>query len=219
MRGIFNVENPVFSGIGKIFDLLALSFVWLLLCLPIITIGPATTALYYTVVKVIRRERGYMMREFFKSFKMNFKVGAIFGVVVIVLNSILYVDYRFAKALIKEGKTSGQVLLIIFMLLFIILSFITIYLFPILSRFTMTNLQLIKAAFAISMKHLPSTFLMFVLIVALILGVYIFPLAIIIMPGLMMLLLSFLMERILKQYTPEPEEGSDESEMDKWYLE
>ena len=68
MSGFFNLDNPFFSIMGKIFDMMVISVVYILICIPIITIGPATTALYYVVVKLIRRERGYVFSEFFKSF-------------------------------------------------------------------------------------------------------------------------------------------------------
>ena len=47
---IFNPNNLFFQGCSKIFDLVVLSALWLALCLPVVTIGPATAALYYTVV-------------------------------------------------------------------------------------------------------------------------------------------------------------------------
>ena len=75
MGNLFNMDNAFFSFISKVCDIMILSTVWILLCIPIITIGPASTALYYAVVKVVRRERGYLLREFFRSFKMNFKRG------------------------------------------------------------------------------------------------------------------------------------------------
>lgn len=39
-------------------DLVALGLLTLLLCLPVLTICPAVTALYYSVAKSVRRGRG-----------------------------------------------------------------------------------------------------------------------------------------------------------------
>ena len=73
MGNFFNMDNPLFSILSKVCDMLFISIAFILICIPVITIGPACTALYYVVVKVIRRERGYVFREFFKSFRLNFK--------------------------------------------------------------------------------------------------------------------------------------------------
>jgi uncharacterized membrane protein YesL len=85
MNNFFNMDNKFFTVLSKACDILFLSVVWALLCIPVITIGPATTAMYYVIVKVIRRERGYLFREFFKAFKSNFKYGAISGVILTVI--------------------------------------------------------------------------------------------------------------------------------------
>ena len=45
-------DNTLLSILGKITDSLLLCLLYLLSCLPIITIGAATTALYYTTHKV-----------------------------------------------------------------------------------------------------------------------------------------------------------------------
>jgi len=96
MSGFFNLENPVFQLLGKVCDMLFVSVVYIVLCLPIVTIGPANTALYYAIVKVIRRERGYIFREFFRSFKLNFKRGAIVGILLTLAMIILGFDILYA---------------------------------------------------------------------------------------------------------------------------
>ena len=53
MGDFFNVDNKFFQGLGKIIDVICLSAFWFFLCIPIVTAGAATTALYYTVNKVI----------------------------------------------------------------------------------------------------------------------------------------------------------------------
>ena len=60
MGDFFNVDNKFFQGLGKIIDVICLSAFWFFLCIPIVTAGAATTALYYTVNKVIRNNRSYI---------------------------------------------------------------------------------------------------------------------------------------------------------------
>ena len=47
-------DSPIMAGIGKVIDIIWLSTLWFICCLPIVTIGASTTALYYTSVKAIR---------------------------------------------------------------------------------------------------------------------------------------------------------------------
>ena len=72
MREVFNSDSMLMKTLSKIFDIGYLSIVFILFYIPVVTIGAALTALYYTTVKVIRRERGYVFQEFWRSFKLNF---------------------------------------------------------------------------------------------------------------------------------------------------
>ena len=53
-KGIFNPENDLWRITGKLVDLFLLSVFWLVCSIPLFTLGPATAALYHTVVRCIR---------------------------------------------------------------------------------------------------------------------------------------------------------------------
>ena len=88
-------DSPVMSTIGKIADMIWLSILWFVCCLPVFTIGAATTALYYTGVKTIRKGRGYVTRTFFYAFRINFLSALgmwLLGIAAVVL---FYVQLHF----------------------------------------------------------------------------------------------------------------------------
>lgn len=216
MGNLFNMDNTFFTVIGKLADLFVISILWILLCLPIVTAGPATTALYYVIVKVIRRERGYLLREFFKCFKMNFKQGAIAGIILTITYLALYIDRRIV--LTFEGNV-GFVLFAIFNAMLLIVFCVTIYVFPILSRFQVSLKQLFKSSLFMAMRHLPSTVLMALIVVVTLVGVnFMIPL-LFIAPALCCLACSMILERVFKKYIPEKSEGEEDSKLDEWYLE
>lgn len=219
MGNFFNVENGFFSFMGKVCDMFWLSILWIICCIPIITIGPATTAMYYTVVKTIRRGRGYVTREFFHSFKDNLKLGVLSTLILIVMTLVLRVDFRFANAKRLEGATSGDFWFAGFVAITIIVAFLFLFLFPVLSRFTLTFKGLIKTSFIISLKHFPTSFLVAVIVAVFGIAVYLVPLMIFIAPSLSSYLSSFLIERIFKKYMPKPEGTPEETGRDQWYWE
>lgn len=219
MGNLFNMDNPLFSTLGKIYDLLFLSVLWLIFCIPIITMGPATTAMYYAVVKVIRRERGYLFREFFKSFKQNFKKGSIIGTLVMVILVILAFDLLSAYKMMTAEYNRGTIFMGIYIGITCITISFAIYVFPILSRFEMTLKQLIKTTIFMSVRHLLSTVIMVVIfVVSLVLTVYFTPI-LFILPGLVTFLHSLFMEKIFKKYMPESKGPGEETGQDEWYLE
>lgn len=220
MNNFFNLDNPIFTFLSKVCDLLFLSIVWVLLCIPVITIGPANTALYYAVVKVVRRERGYLFREFFKSFRLNFKRGAIIGVILTIIFAVLAFDIYLSWGNIGEKGKQGSIMLGVFVAITVLTLCFSLYIFPILSRFDMTIMQLIKAAIFMSIKHLPYTIGMVAVTIAVIVGTAFFQILIFFAPAVCVLINSLLMERILKKYVPQAANTDDEdAKKDEWYLE
>ena len=54
-------ENPVIAFLNKMADLILLNLIFLLCCIPVVTIGPAITALYAVS---LRSEMGMLYRLF-----------------------------------------------------------------------------------------------------------------------------------------------------------
>jgi uncharacterized membrane protein YesL len=213
------MDNPLFSILSKICDMLFISIAYIFLCLPIITIGPASTALYYTVVKVIRKERGYVFREFFKSFRLNFKRASILGVLLVIVFVILGFDLVYAYGLTAPDSTKGSLLMGVFIgITFLVVAF-SQYVFPILSRFDMTIKQLIKAAIFMSMRHIHFTILMIIVNALAVVITYFFFAFIFIAPATVVLVNSFMIEMVFKKYMPESEGAGEETGKDEWYLE
>lgn len=211
MGNFFNIDGGFFSVTGKIFDLFFVSILFTICCIPIITIGPATTALYYSVVKSIRRERGYVSKEFFRSFKQNLRQGAVLSIIIVVAFLLLSFNFRVVRAM--DGK-KGSILFGVYLAMSIISINIMLYVFPNLSRFTLTIKQLFKNSAMMSVRHFLSTVIMLIIFVVTVMISYLVPVSLMFSPGLCALLISFMMEKILKQYTP-----ADPDCTDAWYLE
>ena len=77
MSNLFNPENKFFVFMGRVADLMILNFVCMICCIPIVTAGPAITAMYYTTLKMARNEETYILKGFFHSFRQNLKQGII----------------------------------------------------------------------------------------------------------------------------------------------
>ena len=66
----FNLaDNAVTHALSKICDMVCLNIMWLICCIPVVTIGASTTALYSVMLKMVKNEEGYIFRGFFKAFK------------------------------------------------------------------------------------------------------------------------------------------------------
>ena len=58
-------NSPVIAFLNKMTDLILLNVLFIISCLPVFTIGAATTALYYVCIISIRQGDGYVVKRYF----------------------------------------------------------------------------------------------------------------------------------------------------------
>lgn len=176
-----NVFSPN-SWLGRAFfliaDIVTLHFLWLLCSLPLFTIGASTTALYYCMMKRLRRDEGYATGNFFTSFKSNFKQSTILWLLFLFIAFILYLDARVGIAV---GGILGNIFLFVSTVLGLMLFFTMLYLFPVQAKFENRIIDNIKNAFLMSLSNfgytlllilLNASFVLFALLSNFVVGVY-----------------------------------------------
>lgn len=53
---MFQIDGPVVSFFSFLCDMIILNILWIICCIPIVTIGPATIAAHYVAMKLVRDE-------------------------------------------------------------------------------------------------------------------------------------------------------------------
>lgn len=92
MNSLLNPDNPVMQFITKIVYSVYLNVLWFICCIPVVTAGAATTALYYVTLKMAKNEEGGITKSFFKAFKENFKQSTIVWLILLALGIVLGID-------------------------------------------------------------------------------------------------------------------------------
>jgi len=203
MDHIFNFDNKFFRGVGKIIDCVWLSMLWFFCCIPVFTAGAATTALYYSVNKTIRNDRGYASSEFFSAFKSNFKQSTVVWLILLAVYALLGFDYYAMKQFADAGVAMGK-LYVVFAVFGVIITMWSFYIFPYIARFENNTKSVFKNTMFIAISNIHWTIGISVLFIAMGVAVYVFfPIALI-MPVLYNLLKNLILEHIFKKYmTPE----------------
>ena len=216
MGNLFNMDNAFFRFMGKLFDVVALNLVFIIVCIPLVTIGPAISALYYASVKSIRRDRSYPIKEFFKAFKRDFKQSFIVGLILVLASVIIYVDIRFVMDFIKNGFTA---MCYVYLVIGMVISFISVYIFPLISRFSLKISGLFRLSFYLAIRHLLTTIVSIILLFGGFVLVYISAgLALLFVPVLVNLLISIMMEKVLVKCMAMVQTDEDNENKDQWYL-
>lgn len=210
MGGLFNLDNPVWRFIGKLADVFILSILWFVCCIPIITIGASTTAMYYVTLKLAEDNEGYTVRGFFKSFVMNFKQSTIVWLILLVVGLLLGFDIVF---FLRMESNAGMILAALVGAILIMYVFVLTYIFPIIARFYNTTKRTFLNALLMSIRHLLMTICAIVINVAVWgLSLTIIPPLIMVAPGLSAFLCSYPIAKVFSNYMPKEETVSEEEE-------
>lgn len=213
MGGLFRYDGLLFRFINKMVDAVGLSLLWLITSLPLITMGAATTALYYTTHKVIHYDRGRVWPEYWKCFLSGFKQATPLGLFLQVLIYLLGANAYSSYLMVMSGNATLWIFLTVLIPLVLILMW-AVYLFPLVARFHSTTKAVMKNCLLIALWNLPLTLLLVGLFVACVAVVVFVPLSFTYMPVAYMLLSSVILEKIFPKYMT-PEDLAREQERNK----
>ncbi|MBO5129959.1 MAG: YesL family protein [Oscillospiraceae bacterium] len=201
MRSFFNPDNFLWRWFGKLADYVMLSCVWILCCIPMVTIGASCIALYDATAHCVRGNEGGTYKRFFRTFKRELGRGIVMTIFWAVLCWLLNAGYQVVSQLADTGNVWAVLSIVYFCTLFIPLG-TACWAVALESRFTYSFGDLHRNAFIFTFAHLPHTFAMAALLVlAINVCINLFPL-IMVIPGLLTYLQSFFAERVMKKYMP-----------------
>ena len=157
------------SKFGQLFLKLSygccLNIIWLVCCLPIVTIGASTTALYYTSFKIAKDEGSYITTMFFRSFRQNFKQATIIWLIMLAAGLLIGADavllYRLRATSTGTAAVIWTLLLAAIFACMIAYAIVLAYIFPLLSIASNTTVNMFKNAFLIGTHYLFVTILVF----------------------------------------------------------
>ena len=176
---VFNFEGPVFTFLSRLADLIWLNLLFIICCIPVVTIGAAATSHYYVTLKMVKDEEGYITRSYFKAFRDNFVQATIIWLIFLAVIVVMFLDFRIAKvgdlASLVESNRINDVVIVAVGVMSIVIGMTFTYVFPLLARFDNTVINTVRNAFLISIRHLPYTFLMMIIQVVPVVLIWFFP--------------------------------------------
>lgn len=104
-------------------DLMVLNILWVFCSIPLITIGPATNALFKISFDLIDGQPTKVIRTFFKTFKDNFKQSFFVGLFFLLAIVTIYFDIAYIYAI--EGIMRKIYIVVTCVMIAIVLTVIT----------------------------------------------------------------------------------------------
>ena len=161
----FVIDSPVMRFLGRIGDIIILNLIFVVTALPVVTVGTALSALYTVAMKLARGEDPSVLREYIRAFWRNRKPATICWLIMAAAGALIFLDFRLAGAF---GGTLYTVVRLLLAMIFGVWMLTFLYLFPYIARFENTVFHSVKNALFLSAAHLPSTVMMLVISVGLI---------------------------------------------------
>lgn len=197
-RHVFDPENLFWRIISKGVDIVGLSLLWVALCLPVVTAGPATAALYYTVVKTFRQGETGAFGVYLRSFRGCLKKGVLATLICVPL--VILIIYGDAVMSANAGLPLGKMMYMAYYVVLVIPVGLICYLFPVMGRFELGLKGLFRTSFLLAIRHLPSTVVLALLTVESAIFILERWWPVFFMPVFTALLTSLFLERIFPKY-------------------
>lgn len=155
MNGLFRWDSPIMQKLALVGNLIMLNILWILCSLPIVTMGAATAALYYTVFQYQTKEEDAVFRPFFRGFAQNFKQATLLWLPVLAVLALMLFNIWY---LIIYGGSTILWIAVVFMTVLVML--MQSQMLPMLARFEMKNTDIVKSTAALTIMHFLSCLLM-----------------------------------------------------------
>ena len=73
MGGFFSLDSKFMQAMSRVADLIILNVIYLVTCLPVVTIGAASTALYTVCFRLGTAREGSLVKGYFRAFRDEFR--------------------------------------------------------------------------------------------------------------------------------------------------
>lgn len=147
----FLSESALIRMTVRLGELVLLNLCFLLCCLPIVTIGAASTALYTVCFRFGSQQEKNAVGSFFRAFRQNAKQGTLLWLTV----AALCAGVCWLVLLFLPTSGAARLGLLPSFILLLVCLIVASYVFPLLSLFDNTCRGTLKNALILGLGHLP----------------------------------------------------------------
>lgn len=138
---LFNYDSPVMDTLGMLWDMVQVNLLFIVGCIPVITIGASMKAAYAVIFSLNKDEGGSIFSRFKRHYLEGIKKSIIAGVIMLIIGALLYIDF---KLLWNPQYSINIIIYIVSGIAGLIYMLAVIYTFPLLSMYENTLINTIK---------------------------------------------------------------------------
>lgn len=206
-RNILRPDSALMITMNQITDCIFLSLFWLLGCLPVVTAGVSTAAMYDAVYHAFHKGEKHSWQRFAHAFRQNLKPGLVPGVLVLLAAAVLTRLGILVWNQAVYGTVSWGVFAAAAFFLLVLLGIGSIV-FPLLSRFETGTAQLFSNTIRLGLANLPLSLGLALVNAAVVFLCVRYVVPLFFLPALGALLSTLFIEPMLKPYMPAQEDAA-----------
>ena len=161
IKAAFDTDNFLMRFSEKVLDIVTANLLFVVSCLPIVTIGVAKISLYETMFEIKKSRRVPVFKIYLRAFKQNLKLGLQLGLLELGIVSLSILDlYLF------WGQTAICLGVLIFLTIVMLASY------PIAARYDLTWKEVLQKGLLLVSFNFPWFFLMLAIILLIMMLLY-----------------------------------------------
>lgn len=152
-----NLNGPILSALTRIFDTIVATVLFLVCCLPVVTIGASVSAMYATMIAIAGDGCSSVVRHFFGAFKENFKQATFLWLLAALTGLLVAADITVCWGFAMEATLILSLMRGLTIFCTGLYTSMCIYVFAGIALYHVTWKQAVANAFYWTMKKLPAT--------------------------------------------------------------
>lgn len=154
---LFDPDSPIMSFLARVADLVILNVLWLLCCLPVVTAGASTTAMYHVARHLQEESTSSVTRDFFRSFKSDFRQATPVYLLLLIPTAAVVMNAWILSA--QSSDVVPVYVRAIWMVSALMLTFVVSFVYPVMAYFDDTVWKTLRTAAVLAVAKLPRTVL------------------------------------------------------------
>jgi len=190
-------NSRLFKITKTIGDVVTISALFALFCLPVVTIGASASALYYTVYRRYKKKKDNITKDFMHSLKINLKDGIIVNLIYLVYSAVVGFNIYFAINGLGSTKLPEWYTIVAFIPL-LPLIFTLPFVYALMARFNNSIKSTIQNSFTLCMMNFPKFLLIWLTLIIAIAVTVCLPPAVLVTPVIATYLIQMITEKAFK---------------------
>lgn len=170
IKAAFDTDNFLMRFCEKVLDIVTVNLLFVVSCLPIVTIGVAKISLYQTMFEIKKSRRVPVFKIYIRAFKQNLRLGLQLGLLELGIVLISFLDlYLFWG----QAGLAFQVLKAICLGILIFLTLVMLASYPIAARYELTWKEVLQKGLLLVSFNFPWFFLMLAILFLIVMVLYV----------------------------------------------